>query len=251
MTAYPQTAVKVAGITKRYGDGAGLVTALAETSLTIRAGEFVAVMGPSGSGKSSLMNLVGLLDRPSSGRIALFGRDTTLLSADSRARLRNRHIGFVFQAYHLMAGRTGLGNVELPLAYRGIRRRERTRRAELALAAVGLTAKARCLPAEMSGGEQQRVAITRALVGGPDLIVADEPTGALDTASSGQVLDLLRAACGQGRTVLLVTHDPVVARRADRLIRLGDGRVIADGSATAEIDVGRSRPLAPPEAPAA
>ena len=220
--------IEAIGITKRYGEGKGAVTALRETSLTISGGEFVAVMGPSGSGKTSLMNLIGLLDRPSSGSLYFRGRDTSSLSADSQARLRNHHIGFVFQAYHLMARRSGLGNVELPLIYRGVRRKERRCRAEAALAAVGLSSRAEAYPNELSGGEQQRVAIARALIGDPQLIVADEPTGALDTATSGQILGLLRGECAKGRTVLVVTHDPSVAAWADRVIRLSDGTITSD-----------------------
>ena len=187
------------------------------------------------------MNLLGLLDYPSSGALTFRGTNTTTLSADGQARLRNRHIGFIFQAYHLMPRRTACGNVELPLAYRGVLRRERRRRAEAALAKVGLSARLTAYPPEMSGGEQQRVAIARALVTDPHLIVADEPTGALDTATSNQILELLEAACTKGRTVLLVTHDPAVAMRATRSIHIRDGRIMRDGPAA----LGMRDPVSP------
>ncbi len=220
-------------VTKQFGAGHGAVTALRDASLTIAAGEFVAVMGPSGSGKTSLMNLIGLLDRPTEGSLYFRGKDTNSLSNDTQARLRNRHIGFVFQAYHLMARRSALGNIELPLVYQGIRRRERRRRAQAALTKVGLGARADAFPADMSGGEQQRVAIARALVSDPDVIVADEPTGALDTQSSGQILSLLDTARADGCTIVMVTHDPAVARRASRQIILRDGRIVEDGQRAA------------------
>ncbi len=221
--------IEARGLTKRYGAGGGAVTALDGASFTVREGEFVAIMGPSGSGKSSLMNLIGLLDSPSGGALHLKGRDVAKLSPSAQAEIRNRHIGFIFQAYHLMARRSALGNVELPLIYRGIRRKERLRLAEEALAGMGLTGRANAYPAEMSGGEQQRVAIARALVSDPELIVADEPTGALDTTTGDQILKLLQEVCAAGRTVILVTHDPAVAAKAKRLIRVHDGRIIEDG----------------------
>jgi putative ABC transport system ATP-binding protein len=203
--------------------------ALHEACFVITAGEFVAVMGRSGSGKSSLMNLIGLLDRPTSGSLLVMGEDTATLSPDAQARLRNRHIGFVFQAYNLMPRRTALRNVELPLVYQGVRSVERIRRSEAALDRVGLSSRRESFPAEMSGGEQQRVAIARALVCGPDLIVADEPTGALDSKTSDQILALLQSVCAEGRTVVMVTHDPAVAIHASRLMVIRDGRIIRDG----------------------
>jgi putative ABC transport system ATP-binding protein len=216
-------------VSKRYGNGQGAVMALHEARFVITAGEFVAVMGRSGSGKSSLMNLIGLLDRPTSGSLLVMGEDTATLSPDAQARLRNRHIGFVFQAYNLMPRRTALRNVELPLVYQGVRSVERIRRSEAALDRVGLSSRMQSFPAEMSGGEQQRVAIARALVCGPDLIVADEPTGALDSKTSDQILALLQSVCAEGRTVVMVTHDPAVAIHASRLMVIRDGRIIRDG----------------------
>ena len=220
--------IELRRVSKRYGSGRGAVTAVRRVSVAIAAGEFVAVMGRSGSGKSSLMNLVGLLDRPSDGAYFFQGIDTNALSANGQARLRNRRIGFIFQAYHLMPRRNALKNVELPLVYQGVRTRDRLRRAKAALAEVGLSTRAAAFPTAMSGGEQQRVAIARALVTDPDLIIADEPTGALDTNTSGEILTLLDAARANGRTIVIVTHDPEVAARATRLIRLHDGRIIED-----------------------
>ncbi len=221
--------IEACRVSKRYGAGPAEVTALAEASFAIRSRDFVAVTGPSGSGKSSLMNLIGLLDRPTDGELLFRGQEVSRLTANAQAVLRNRHIGFVFQSYHLMPRRTALSNVELPLVYRGLGRRERMRRAEAALERVGLLARAAARPTELSGGEQQRVAIARALVTEPELIVADEPTGALDSTTGAQILALFETACAEGRTVMLVTHDPVVAARASRQIRIRDGRIVGDG----------------------
>jgi ABC-type lipoprotein export system ATPase subunit len=227
--------VEARSVTKRYGTGPGAVTALHEASFSIDRGEFVAVMGPSGSGKSSLMNLIGLLDRPTGGALHVMGREIATLSPDAQARLRGHHIGFVFQSYNLMPRRTALGNVELPLAYRGVQRRERRRRSEAALDKVGLSDHAAAYPGEMSGGEQQRVSIARALVSDPDLIVADEPTGALDSASGDQVVSLLQSVCADGRTVMMVTHDPEAAKHASRFMFIRDGLISRDDQGAAGI----------------
>jgi putative ABC transport system ATP-binding protein len=223
-----QPVVELRQVSKSYGAGNGVVAALRDASLSINAGEFVAVVGRSGSGKSTLMNLIGLLDSPSSGTLFVCGVQVNGLAADALARLRNRHIGFVFQAYHLMPRRTTLANVALPLIYQGIGGGERVRLACKALEDVGLGHRASALPTQLSGGEQQRIAFARALVTRPELIIADEPTGALDTASSELVLELLEAANAAGRTVVMVTHDPAVAARAGRQVRLSDGRVTSD-----------------------
>ena len=225
----PQILIEARDVSKRYGSGRGAVTALREANLSIAAGEFVAIMGPSGSGKNSLMNLIGLLDRPTTGALHILGKDTANFTSDAQARARNHHIGFVFQSYSLIARRTALANVELPLAYRGVRRKERIRRAETALDTVGLSLHATSYPSEMSGGEQQRVAIARALVTSPNLIVADEPTGALDSKSSDQILSLFESVRAEGRTIVMVTHNPVAAVHASRLINIRDGRIISDG----------------------
>ena len=220
--------VRIDGVTRRFGQGARTVTVLESIFLTIAMGEYVAVTGVSGSGKSSLMNLIGLLDRPDNGTLRFKGQDTNAISARELAGLRNRHIGFVFQSYHLLPGRTALANVALPLAYLGVPRRQRLAAAEEALADVGLSHRLCARPATLSGGEQQRVAIARALVADPDLIVADEPTGALDQASGDQVMDLFERFHMQGRTIVLVTHDPAVAARASRQVELKGGRIERD-----------------------
>jgi putative ABC transport system ATP-binding protein len=216
------------GLTRRYGSGAVAVNALTETSFTVSEGEFVAIMGPSGSGKSTLMSLVGLLDRPTSGRLVLAGEDTTGLDHDRLAALRNRRIGFVFQAYNLLARNTTLENVEMPLVYSGLRGRKRRLKARAALEGVGLAHRMDHWPGELSGGEQQRVAIARALVTDPALVLADEPTGALDSRSGLSILALFQALHRAGRTILMVTHDEHVARHARRILRLQDGALVAD-----------------------
>ena len=215
-------------LTRRYGRGKTAVTALAEVRFAIGPGEYVAIMGPSGSGKSTLMNLIGLLDRPSAGRLVFKGEDCTRLSPDRLAAIRNRDIGFVFQSYNLLARHTGLENVEMPLVYAGARRKDRARRAMAALDAVGLAERGGHGPGELSGGEQQRVAIARALVGDPALILADEPTGALDSRTGADILALFEAINAQGRTVVMITHDEAVARHARRIIQLRDGAIVDD-----------------------
>jgi len=205
-----------------------VLPALTGATLDISAGEFVAVVGPSGSGKSTLMNLLGLLDQPSGGIYQLEGRDTSTLGPDGCAALRSRTIGFVFQNYNLLKRNTALKNVELPLVYARCRRRERRRRAEEALAFVGLADRMQHFPNQLSGGEQQRVAIARALVNDPALILADEPTGALDSATGHEIMGLLQTLHRDGRTIVLVTHDREVAGQAERMVTMKDGRVIGD-----------------------
>jgi putative ABC transport system ATP-binding protein len=223
-------------LTRRYGAGDAAVTALSETSFTVAEGEFVAVMGPSGSGKSTLMNLVGLLDRPTSGRLVLAGEDTTGLDHDRLARLRNRRIGFVFQAYNLLARNTTLENVEMPLVYSGLRGGKRRLKARAALESVGLSHRVDHWPGELSGGEQQRVAIARALAGDPALILADEPTGALDSRTGRSILALFQALNRAGRTIVMVTHDEHVARHAGRILSLQDGALVGDDPVARPID---------------
>jgi putative ABC transport system ATP-binding protein len=215
-------------LTRRYGRGKTAVTALAGASFAIGPGEYVAIMGPSGSGKSTLMNLIGLLDRPSTGRLVFKGEEVTKLSHDRLAAIRNRDIGFVFQSYNLLPRQTALENVEMPLIYAGVRRKDRFRRALAALDAVGLAERSGHGPGELSGGEQQRVAIARALVGDPALILADEPTGALDSRTGANTLALFQALNAQGRTIIMITHDAAVARHARRIIQLRDGTIVED-----------------------
>ena len=215
-------------LTRHYGQGDAAVTALRDTSFAVAEGEFVAIMGPSGSGKSTLMNLIGLLDRPSSGTLVLAGEHTTKLDHDRLASLRNRKIGFVFQSYNLLARSTTLENVEMPLIYSGLRSSKRKGRAWAALETVGLSHRLTHWPSQLSGGEQQRVAIARALAGDPALILADEPTGALDSRTGLSILALFQALNRSGRTIIMVTHDQHVAQHARRILRLQDGMLIRD-----------------------
>jgi putative ABC transport system ATP-binding protein len=204
------------------------VHALRCISLELHRGDFVAVVGPSGSGKSTLMNLLGLLDRPTEGSYLLAGQDVLSLAPDQRALVRNRQIGFVFQSFNLLARSTACENVELPLIYAGVARRERRRRAEAALESVGLRDRRDHWPSQLSGGEQQRVAIARALVNDPLLILADELTGAVDSHTSLEILAHLQALNEAGRTIVLVTHDPTVARHAKRIVVMSDGRAVRE-----------------------
>jgi putative ABC transport system ATP-binding protein len=204
------------------------VRALDGVSLRIERGGFVAIMGASGSGKSTLMNILGCLDAPTDGRYLIDGVDTRLMEEDDLAELRNRKIGFVFQSFNLVARTTALANVELPLAYAGVGRADRRRRAVAALEAVGVGDRQDHLPSELSGGQQQRVAVARAIVTNPALILADEPTGNLDSKSTADVLDVFDSLHAQGRTVVLITHEPDVAAHAERIVRLADGQIVSD-----------------------
>jgi putative ABC transport system ATP-binding protein len=204
------------------------VRALDDVTLRIERGEFVAIMGASGSGKSTLMHILGCLDVATTGRYALDGIDVREHGEDELADLRSRKIGFVFQSFNLVPRTSALANVELPLAYAGLARAERRARARSALDAVRVGDRAAHLPSELSGGQQQRVAIARAIVANPALVLADEPTGALDSRSTAEVLDIFDALHGEGRTVVVITHEHDVAQRAQRVIRLADGRVLDD-----------------------
>ena len=219
--------ISLQNVSKRYRTAAGEVRALDDVSLTIGQGEFVAVVGQSGSGKSTLMNILGCLDTPSEGCYRLNGRDMSRCSPSLRAQVRGREIGFVFQGFHLIPSLTALENVELPLIYRGVGREERRRRARESLRRVGLESRLTHRPAELSGGQQQRVAIARAIAMAPPLILADEPTGNLDTGSGGEIMDMLHALHRGGHTVVLITHDPTVAQTASRRICIRDGRVVS------------------------
>ena len=214
------------GVSKVHGDGRRAVQALSDLSLTVTSGEFVAIAGPSGSGKSTLLQIVGCLDVPTSGRYLLEGTDVATLDDRALSRLRNAHVGFVFQSFNLVSRTTALENVELPMVYSP--RRASRDRARAALDRVGMSHRADHFPNELSGGEQQRVAIARALVLEPALLIADEPTGNLDAANGDQILNLFTELNRDGLTVLLVTHDPRVAARAHRVVSLADGRVVSD-----------------------
>ncbi len=209
------------------------VRALAGVSLRIARGEFVAIMGSSGSGKSTLMHILGCLDAPTAGRYLLDGVDVRDIAEDDLADLRNRKIGFVFQSFNLVARTTALANVELPLAYAGLGRRERRARATAALAAVGMEDRLHHLPSELSGGQQQRAAVARAIVTDPAIVLADEPTGNLDSHSTEEILGVFARLNAEGRTVVLITHESDVAARARRVVRLADGRVLSDAAAGA------------------
>jgi putative ABC transport system ATP-binding protein len=216
--------IRLESITKIYGSGDAAVVALDHFSLSVRAGELLAVMGPSGSGKSTLMNILGCLDTPTSGRYWFGGEDVSRLNETQLAHVRNRRIGFVFQQFHLLPKLSAWRNVELPLLYRGAQ--DRRGLALHALDQVGLSNRIDHRPTELSGGQQQRVAIARALVTDPDLILADEPTGNLDTASSRDVLAVLSELHQQGRTIVIITHDPEVAPVAQRTVVMRDGRLV-------------------------
>jgi putative ABC transport system ATP-binding protein len=220
--------IELKQVSKVYGSGETQVVALHAVDLKVQDGEMVAIMGPSGSGKSTMMNMIGCLDRPSSGQYLINGREVGQISDNERAEVRNRHIGFIFQGFNLLPKLTALQNVETPLIYRGIGAAERRRRAEAALAVVGLAGRGHHRPAQLSGGQQQRVAIARAIASEPTLLLGDEPTGALDTRTGLEVLALFQRLNDEGRTVILVTHDENVARHCKRLVRLRDGRVVAD-----------------------
>jgi putative ABC transport system ATP-binding protein len=220
--------IDVADVTKVHRSGDVSVEALRGVSLVVVGGEFVAIMGPSGSGKTTLLGILGCLDRPTTGSYRLVGEEVSALSETRRARIRGDRIGFVFQAFNLLPRSTAFKNVELPLVYAGVGAEERRERALEALAAVGLAARADHLPSQLSGGEQQRVAIARALVVRPSVVLADEPTGNLDSASAAEVLAILERVNESGATIVLVTHSGRVAEHASRIVRLRDGLVVAD-----------------------
>ncbi len=216
-------------VQRRYGISEGVVVrALDGVSLRIERGELVAIMGSSGRGKTTLMNILGCLDSPTAGRYLLDGVDVRDIREDDLADLRNRKIGFVFQSFNLVARTSALANVALPLSYAGVGRAERRRRATEALEAVGLSDRLHHEPSELSGGQQQRAAVARAIVTNPSLILADEPTGNLDSRSTADVLDVFERLHAGGRTVVLITHEADVAARAQRIVRLADGRVVED-----------------------
>ena len=231
MTTDPWQSVPVVhrtGIEKTYRSGALEVAAVRGVTLRIEAGEYVAIMGPSGSGKSTLMHIIGCLDVPTNGTYRLAGEDVSNMSEDELADARNRRVGFVFQQFNLLPSLTAWRNVEMPLLYARLPKDERRQRALHALHRVGLSDRVDHRPGELSGGQQQRVAVARALVGDPDLILADEPTGNLDSTATEDVLALLDELHGAGRTIVLITHEAEVAARAQRVIRLRDGLVVED-----------------------
>lgn len=224
--------IEVEDLVKVYRTGDVELRALDGVSFSVAHGEFVAVMGPSGSGKSTTMNMLGCLDSPTDGRYLLDGRDVAHLSGDELAKVRNGKLGFVFQGFNLLPRLSAVDNVALPLVYAGVPARERRERAREALERVGLGARLEHRPNQMSGGQQQRVAIARALVGRAPLILADEPTGNLDTRTSEEIMDLLVEVNREGKTVVLVTHEPDIAAYARRILRFKDGRLVSDETAS-------------------
>ncbi len=233
------TIIELSAIRRSYGVGDAEVHALRSVDATVREGEYVAVIGPSGSGKSTLMHILGCLDQPTAGRYLLAGEDVSTMSEDALAAVRNRRIGFVFQQFHLLPTLSARRNVELPLIYAGVKRDERRERALAALDRVGLSHRTDHRPNELSGGQQQRVAVARALVTEPALVLADEPTGNLDSSSTRDVLGLLDALHEAGRTIVLITHEHDVAARAGRKLVIEDGAIVSDvraGLATAGVE---------------
>ncbi len=227
--------IRIEDLYKIYQMGDTEVRALDGVSLNIRAHEFVAIIGPSGSGKSTLMNMIGCLDTPTSGRYYLNGQDVSDLTDDEQATIRNRTIGFIFQQYNLLPKLNARENVELPLIYRGIGADERHEMAMYALERVGMAERSEHMPKELSGGQQQRVSIARALAGKPPLILADEPTGALDSKTGAELMTMLKELHGEGNTIVLITHDPNIARQAKRVIRIQDGKITSDKDTDNEV----------------
>ncbi len=225
--------VEIRDMCKIYNPGENEVRALDHVSVTIDEGEFVAIIGHSGSGKSTLMNMLGCLDVPSSGTYMLHGQNVSELDDDELSDIRNREIGFIFQGFNLIPNLTALENVELPLIYRGVGRSKRLELSRIALEKVGLGQRMDHKPAEMSGGQQQRVAIARAIAQAPPVILADEPTGNLDSHSTQEILEILKELHGEGRTVILITHDNDIAAQAKRVIKIKDGRIESDSEAIA------------------
>ncbi|EFM09059.1 ABC transporter related protein [Paenibacillus curdlanolyticus YK9] len=222
--------IEIEKLVKTYRMGQEIVTVLQEVSLTVERGDFIAIVGPSGSGKSTMMNIIGCLDIPTSGSYRLDGTEVKGLSDNKLAAIRNHKIGFIFQGFQLLPRLTAIENVELPLIYRGMTTRERKAKASEALRKVGLEDRMHHKPSELSGGQQQRVAIARALAGEPPILLADEPTGALDTRTGQEVLALMEDLHRQGHTIVLITHDMDVAKRAERVVRMKDGVLTEDMS---------------------
>ena len=231
--------IETTNLSKRYVLGSEEIHALRSVSISIKQGEYVAFMGPSGSGKSTLMNLIGCLDTPTSGSYILNGQDVSHMSDNQLAEIRNKEIGFVFQTFNLLPRASSLDNVALPLIYAGLNKRDRQARAQEALRSVGLGDRSQHRPNELSGGQRQRVAIARALVNVPSVLLADEPTGALDSKTSYEIMGLFEALHAKGNTIIMVTHEEDIARYAHRIVRLRDGLIESD-----EVNQNITRPLA-------
>ncbi|QHT59725.1 ABC transporter ATP-binding protein [Paenibacillus lycopersici] len=229
MEANREPLIRIETLSKLYKMGGETVHALNEITLRVDHGDFLAIIGPSGSGKSTLMNVIGCLDGPSSGKYWLDGEEVSRLREGRLAEIRNRKIGFIFQGFNLLSKLSALENVELPLIYRGVPAKLRKQQAIEALAKVGLEGRVRHKPSELSGGQQQRVAIARALAGNPPILLADEPTGALDTRTGAEVMQLMKDLNGQGHTIVLITHDIAISKQAKRVIRIQDGQISEEG----------------------
>ncbi len=227
-------------IYKIYQMGDSEVRAIDGINMSVQKGEFLAIVGPSGSGKSTCMNIIGCLDVPTSGQYFLDGKDVSCMNDNELAEIRNKKLGFIFQQYNLIPKLNVLQNVELPLLYAGLSEKEQKRRALISLERVGLADKAKNLPSQLSGGQQQRVSIARALAGDPSIILADEPTGALDSKTGKEVLDFLKKLHSEGNTIVLITHDNSIAAQAKRVIRVADGKIVYDG----EADISKFAPIA-------
>lgn len=220
--------ISAKNLTKTYGSDDSLTYALNNTSIEIKKGEFVAIIGPSGSGKSTLMHILGCLDKPTSGNYFLNGEQVSKLSEGSLAKIRNKQIGFVFQSFNLLPRTSALKNVELPLIYSGISKAERLEKSKNMLIKVGLEDKLNSTPAKLSGGQQQRVAIARALVNNAEIIMADEPTGNLDSKSSEEIMELIKNLNREGKTIIIITHEKEIAQKANRIITVRDGKIVSD-----------------------
>ena len=227
-------------IYKIYQMGDSQVRAIDGINMTVQKGEFLAIVGPSGSGKSTCMNIIGCLDVPTSGQYFLDGKDVSCMNDNELAQIRNKKLGFIFQQYNLIPKLSVLQNVELPLLYAGLSEKEQKKRALISLERVGLADKAKNLPSQLSGGQQQRVSIARALAGDPSIILADEPTGALDSRTGKEVLDFLKKLHSEGNTIVLITHDNSIAAQAKRVVRVADGKIVYDG----EADISKFAPIA-------
>ncbi|MCD9021799.1 ABC transporter ATP-binding protein [Cohnella sp. NL03-T5] len=230
--------IRIELLSKQYRMGGELLKALDEVSLTVNHGDFLAIIGPSGSGKSTLMNVIGCLDAPTSGKYWLDGEEVSRLKENKQAEIRNQKIGFIFQGFNLLSRLTAIENVELPLIYRGVPAKARRELAIAALAKVGLEERIHHRPVELSGGQQQRVAIARALAGNPPILLADEPTGALDTKTGKEVMGFIKELNTLGHTIVLITHDPIISEQAKRIVKIMDGKLNEEGGGRLELHSG-------------
>jgi putative ABC transport system ATP-binding protein len=238
MTTINEPLIRIQQLSKQYRMGGEMLKALDEVTLTVYKGDFIAIIGPSGSGKSTLMNVIGCLDAPTSGEYWLDGEEVSRLKENKLAEIRNQKIGFIFQGFNLLSRLTAIENVELPLIYRGVPAKVRTEQAIAALTKVGLEERIHHRPVELSGGQQQRVAIARALAGNPPILLADEPTGALDTKTGKEVMGFIKELNSLGHTIVLITHDPVVSQQAKRVVKIMDGKLNEEEGGRIELHTG-------------